>query len=356
MVTTWAEMKGRLREKFVLACYRPMIIDEWQHLRQGEGTVADYISRFDDLMIRCNLDEEPMATLAWFRAGLRQEVTSVEKAYRYTLNMEIYSTHAQRDHTSWYTTTGTTRLVHTDLRPHLHTPPPLNNVLTTPSTPPTRLPLPNNTPSPATIQTPVIGGKNHLEVNSGLPNTRYGTPNLAMNERAPEGRPRPFSTPSNNTGTRVAYFKCQGWGHFASKCPSSRQTTRPTRALLVKIHDDDHMPPPDLGDTTTEVYEADPELATAFEGSSSIVGCIIKEMIPLSLEEPNLALVVPLGTTLSGATTESNSIPSSEDSQRSSIFSTYTKIGSSVVKILVDSGSVVNVVPSASVPTLGLQA
>ena len=50
-ITTWAEMKGRLREKFVPACYRPMIIDEWQHLQQGNGSVADYIAKFDDLMI-----------------------------------------------------------------------------------------------------------------------------------------------------------------------------------------------------------------------------------------------------------------------------------------------------------------
>ena len=64
----WAEMKSRLGDKFVPPCYRPMIIDEWHHLRQGNGTVADYIARFDELMIRCNLDEEPMATLAHFRA------------------------------------------------------------------------------------------------------------------------------------------------------------------------------------------------------------------------------------------------------------------------------------------------
>ena len=31
-ITTWAEMKGRLRAKFMPDCYQPMIIDEWQHL------------------------------------------------------------------------------------------------------------------------------------------------------------------------------------------------------------------------------------------------------------------------------------------------------------------------------------
>ena len=73
MITTWVEMKSRLREKYIQACYRPMIIDEWQHLRQEEGTVAEYMARFHDLMIRCNVDEEPMAALAQFRAGLRPE-------------------------------------------------------------------------------------------------------------------------------------------------------------------------------------------------------------------------------------------------------------------------------------------
>ena len=67
-----------------------MIIDEWQHLRQGDGTIAEYIARFDDLMIRCNLDEEPVATLARFRVGLwpeyqrehvLQEVSTLDKAY-----------------------------------------------------------------------------------------------------------------------------------------------------------------------------------------------------------------------------------------------------------------------------------
>ena len=123
-------MKSRLRIKFVPTCYRPMILDEWQHLDQGEGSVADYIARFDDLMIRCNVDEEPMATLARFRAGLRsefqrelvlQEVSTLEKAYRYATNMEIYSVHNHGGTTPWLATTESVRYHHMGPRP----PPPV---------------------------------------------------------------------------------------------------------------------------------------------------------------------------------------------------------------------------------------
>ena len=158
-ITTWAEMKGRLREKYIPACYRPMIIDEWQHLRQEEGTVADYVARFDDLMIRCNVDEEPMATLARFRAGLRpefqrelvlQEVSTLEKAYRYTLNMELYATHAHKNHAPWIATPETTRYAPSAPRNPL-----LITLPKTPqSTPPTArlfLPSPTNPPPTATF-------------------------------------------------------------------------------------------------------------------------------------------------------------------------------------------------------------
>ena len=48
-------------------------------------------------------------------------------------------------------------------------------------------------------------------------------------------------------------------------------------------------------------------------------------------------------------------MPDNEDPLRSAIFSTFSKIGSTVIKILVDSGSVINAVAAASVLALGLQ-
>ena len=360
-ITTWAEMKSRLREKYIPACYRPMIIDEWQRLRQEEGTVVDYVARFDDLMIRCNVDEEPLATLARFRAGLRlefqrelilQEISTLEKAYRYTLNMELYATHAHKNHSPWVATPEIARYAPSAPRNSL----PITLPTTPQNTPPTaRLSLPSPTNPPPTTA-PLAGSR--LGPPLGLTSTRGSVP--SANDPSPGGRflggtrPRPPNTFSNNSGNRVACYKCQGWGHFASQCPSPRQTTRPARALLVEIQVDAYSPPVVDDESLAEIYEADPELAQAFEGNPATLGCIIKELKPLTDEEHTLADSAPLGTTLSEIPKGENSEPEYEDPIRSSIFSTFSRIGSTVIKILVDSGSVVNAVAAASVLALDL--
>ena len=359
-ITTWEEMKGRLRSKFVPACYRPMIIDEWQHLRQGDGTVGDYIARFDDLMIRCNIDEEPLATLARFRAGLRpeyqrelilQEVSTLEKAYRYTSNMELYSSHAQRTASTWYSAADTVR------------PLPTTPACTTPIPPPPAIPPPLRLlppPPVPPIPTPTHGGYGSRPGYVATPQVTRpmvtSTPERPSEGRHPVGiRPRPPLAQPTTTATRVACYKCQGWGHFAAQCPSQRQPGRPARALLVEIHDDEHEPSSDTTEHVTEVYKADPDLAAGFEGNPGYLGCIIKETSPLTPLERTVALAIPQETSTGGPLTATPSASGSEDPLRTSIFSTFTKIADAIVKILVDSGSVINAVAAASIASLKLQ-
>ena len=85
------------------------------------------------------------------------------------------------------------------------------------------------------------------------------------------------------------------------------------------------------------------------------MGCIIKEVVPLTKEERTIALALPAETKLYNPTDASCVSPGLEDTGRSSIFSTYTRIANSIIKILVDSGSVVNAVAAVSVPALGLR-
>ena len=182
-----------------------------------------------------------------------------------------------------------------------------------------------------------------------------------MIDRPPDGqipggsRPRISPANPNNTEARIACYKCQGWGHFATQCPSPRQSTHLARALLVEIHDDDHATPPGHDEALAEIYEVDLDLANTFEGTPEQVGCIIKEILPLTSEEHAKALTAPLGTTLTDATAGSKTPLSSENPIRTAIFTTFTKIGANVIKILIDSGSVVNAVSAASIHSLGLQ-
>ena len=375
LVSTWEEMKSRMHGKFVPACYRSMIIDEWQHLRQGDNSVVDYIARFDDLMIRCNIDEEPVATLARFRAGLRpeyqrelvlQEITTLEKAYRLTTHMELYSSHAQRTPTSWFTTPDTVRFLTpfpaiNSLNPQ---PPPNAPTATIPPLPhpPLRLLLPPPVLPTVTHASPTPGGYGNCPGSSATPqpNRTVAAANISP-ERTTEGRnqggirPRLPPAQSPTTSSRVACFKCQGWGHFASQCPSQRQATRLARALLVEIHDEEHPPPPEVTKPEIDIYEADPDLAAGFEGSPGFMGCIIKETCPLTPLECTIAFARPLNTTSEDPLPTSPQVQGAEDPLRTAIFSTFTKIANSFIKILVDNGSVVNAVVAASIPALGLR-
>ena len=85
------------------------------------------------------------------------------------------------------------------------------------------------------------------------------------------------------------------------------------------------------------------------------MGSIIKELVPLTTEERTIALALPLDTTHHNPAATASTPQTPEDTIQSSIFSTYTRIANSVIKILVDSGSVVNAVAVASIPALGLQ-
>ena len=91
------------------------------------------------------------------------------------------------------------------------------------------------------------------------------------------------------------------------------------------------------------------------------MGCIIKEIQPLTPIERTIALAMPQSA-YSSASSEvpppaSPQAPENglDDPLRTSIFSTFTKIADSIIKILIDSGRVVNAVAAASVVTLGLR-
>ena len=73
-IATWRAMKVKLREKYLPMSYEQRLLDQWQRLTQGNKIVSEYISKFDEFVMRCNVVESEAATLSRFRAGLYEEI------------------------------------------------------------------------------------------------------------------------------------------------------------------------------------------------------------------------------------------------------------------------------------------
>ena len=92
-------MKDKLREKYLPPCYHQRLLDQWQKLTQGNRPADEYIAKFDEYLMRCNVNEDPAVTLSRFRAGLRddiqseffmREVYSLEQAYQLVQDYERF--------------------------------------------------------------------------------------------------------------------------------------------------------------------------------------------------------------------------------------------------------------------------
>ena len=143
-------------------------------------------------------------TLARFQAGLRpeyqrelvlHEVSTLEKAYRYAANMELYAAHTQRTNTTWFAVPEAARSEQqsTAAIPANYLPNPLPRVgtpvahsLPLPS-PPLRLLLPAVplvTPNPPAF----VKYGNHVRISVGPQTARSFISNSPATERSPEGR------------------------------------------------------------------------------------------------------------------------------------------------------------------------
>ena len=92
-------MKIRLRQKYLPMSYNQRLLDQWQRLTQGNRSVAEYIAKFDEFVMRCNVDESESVTLSRFRARLRKkiqkelfmrEVEDLEQAYQIARDIERF--------------------------------------------------------------------------------------------------------------------------------------------------------------------------------------------------------------------------------------------------------------------------
>ena len=67
-------MKFMLREKYFPLSYHLRILDQWSRLTQGTKSVTEYITKFNEVVKRCLIDEPETLTISRFRAGLREDI------------------------------------------------------------------------------------------------------------------------------------------------------------------------------------------------------------------------------------------------------------------------------------------
>jgi len=73
-IIDWIKMKQKLLEKYVPQSYRNKLLDQWNNLRQGNKSINEYITQFNDYMIRCAIRENEAMTLRRFCKGLNDDL------------------------------------------------------------------------------------------------------------------------------------------------------------------------------------------------------------------------------------------------------------------------------------------
>jgi len=66
-------MKQNLQEKYLPQSNRNKLLDQWNNLRQGNKSINEYITQFNDYMMRCAIRENEAMTLRRFYKGLKDD-------------------------------------------------------------------------------------------------------------------------------------------------------------------------------------------------------------------------------------------------------------------------------------------
>ena len=178
-VGSWEEMKRRLQEKYLPQSYRGNLLDQWNALTQGNRPVTEYVTQFDEFRMRCHIVEDEAMTLSRFRQGLKDDLRR-ELVLRGVATLDhAYS--LVRDYESVMRTPYGRR---GDNRPSI-------------------------TPAP-TLSPKSLLGPPPSNVSPAWENKGNG-PKI----------PR--------TSSRLQCFKCKGFGHISSNCPS--------RTLVIEEHE-----------------------------------------------------------------------------------------------------------------------
>ncbi|XP_071924863.1 uncharacterized protein [Coffea arabica] len=82
-ITTWTELRGVMKKRFVPSHYHRDLYLKLQNLTQGAKSVEDYHKEMEIAMLRADIVEDREATMARFLSGLRPEIADQVEMHHY---------------------------------------------------------------------------------------------------------------------------------------------------------------------------------------------------------------------------------------------------------------------------------
>jgi len=82
-------MKAKLKSKFLPPHYLQDNFLELHHLTQGSKSVVEYTHDFEQLLLKCDLNEDESQTLIRYLSGLEEKIAHVVELYPYTFLNEL---------------------------------------------------------------------------------------------------------------------------------------------------------------------------------------------------------------------------------------------------------------------------
>lgn len=182
-ISLWAEMKEQLREKYVPLSYRDRLMEQMNTLRQGTMTVTEYMTKFDELVLRCDVTEDERYTISRFRSGLRPDIKhemkllpydTLDGSYQMALEFEDYfkSSNSRRS-----------------------------------SSQVSRFTSPMSQPSRSHTSAP-------------MPSSSRPAPSQSIAQSKGKAPSTASSSGSKSASNTTKCYKCHGNGHFAYECPT----------------------------------------------------------------------------------------------------------------------------------------
>ncbi|VFQ89801.1 unnamed protein product [Cuscuta campestris] len=88
-VKSWLKMRALMKKKFLPEQYVKDNFAHLQQLRQGTRTVEDYTREFEELLMRCDLQEDDSQTLVRYLFGLNTQIANVVELQPYDTFEEL---------------------------------------------------------------------------------------------------------------------------------------------------------------------------------------------------------------------------------------------------------------------------